>query len=155
MLVHYSIHELFARFTTKGRRNVCRIITWPLLVAHCEMSLVAHSVPTLQVTANWFMTSITILGYRPLDIWAKPRRKCFKFRPVDTTIFCMPLHFPCLEGRVRKVLRPATSTQVFLGFPVSMSKCWDGTQDAKLSLHASHVAPPRPKFSSKSCIYVN
>ena len=29
----------------------------------------------------------------------------------------------CLEGRVRKVLRPATSTQVFLGFPVSMSKC--------------------------------
>jgi len=28
------------------------------------------------------------------------------------------------------------------GFPVSMSKCWDGTQDAKLPLHASHVAPP-------------
>ena len=60
-----------------------------------------------------------------------------------------------LEGRVRKVLRPATSTQVFLGFPVSMSKCWDGTQDAKLPLHAFHVVPPRPKFSSKSCIYVN
>ena len=47
-----------------------------------------------------------------------------------------------LEGRVRKVLRPATSTQVFLGFPVSVSKCWDGTQDAKLPLHASHVVPP-------------
>ena len=27
----------------------------------------------------------------------------------------------------RKVLRPATSTQVFLGFPVSISKCWDGS----------------------------
>ena len=28
-----------------------------------------------------------------------------------------------LEGSIRKVLRPATSTQVFLGFPVSISKC--------------------------------
>ena len=28
-----------------------------------------------------------------------------------------------LEVRIRKVLRPATSTQVFLGFPVSKSKC--------------------------------
>ena len=34
------------------------------------------------------------------------------------------------------------STQVFLGFPVSISKCWDGTQDAKLPLHASHVVSP-------------
>ena len=25
-------------------------------------------------------------------------------------------------------LRPATSTQVFLGFPVYYSKCWDGSQ---------------------------
>ena len=28
-----------------------------------------------------------------------------------------------LEVSIRKVLRPATSTQVFLGFPVSISKC--------------------------------
>ena len=35
---------------------------------------------------------------------------------------------------------PTTSTQVFLGFPVSKSKCWDGSQDSKLPLHASHVA---------------
>ena len=39
-----------------------------------------------------------------------------------------------------KVLRPATSTVVFLGFPVSKSKCWDGSQDSKLPLRASHVA---------------
>jgi hypothetical protein len=39
-----------------------------------------------------------------------------------------------------KIFRPATSTQVFLGFPVSISKCWDGSQHSKLSLHASHVA---------------
>ena len=43
---------------------------------------------------------------------------------------------------IRKVLRPATSTQVFLGFPVPKSKCWDGSQDSKLPLHASHVALP-------------
>ena len=41
-----------------------------------------------------------------------------------------------------KVLRPATSTQNFLGFPVPISKCWDGSQDSKLPLHASHVALP-------------
>ena len=28
-----------------------------------------------------------------------------------------------LEVSIRKVLRPATSTQVFLGFPVSISEC--------------------------------
>ena len=33
-----------------------------------------------------------------------------------------------------------TSTHVFLGFPVSTSKCWDGSQNSKLPLHASHVA---------------
>jgi hypothetical protein len=45
-----------------------------------------------------------------------------------------------LEVSIRKVLRQATSTQVFLGFPVSTSECWDGSQVSKLLLHASHVA---------------
>ena len=31
------------------------------------------------------------------------------------------------------------STQVFLVFPVSISKCWDGSQHSKLPLHASHI----------------
>ena len=47
-----------------------------------------------------------------------------------------------LEISIRKVLRLATSTQVFLGFPVSTSECWDGSQISKLLLHASHVALP-------------
>ena len=34
---------------------------------------------------------------------------------------------------------PATG---HLGFPVSVSKCWDDSQDSKLPLHASHVALP-------------
>ena len=45
-----------------------------------------------------------------------------------------------LEVSIRKVLRPATSTQVFLGFPVSISERSDGSQHSKLPLHASHVA---------------
>ena len=47
-----------------------------------------------------------------------------------------------LEVSIRNVLRPATSTQAFRGFSVSKSKCWDGSQDSKLPLHASHVALP-------------
>jgi len=35
-----------------------------------------------------------------------------------------------------------TSAQVFLGFFVSKSECWDGSKDSKLLLHASHVALP-------------
>jgi len=53
-----------------------------------------------------------------------------------------PYSTPRLTFSFRKVLRPATSTQVFLGFPVSVSKCWDGSHDSKLPLHASHVALP-------------
>jgi len=45
-----------------------------------------------------------------------------------------------LEVSIQRVLRPATSTQVFLGFPLSISECWDGSQVSKLLLHASHVA---------------
>jgi len=52
--------------------------------------------------------------------------------------FQMPLCW--LEVSIRKVLRPATSTQVFLGFPMSISKRSDGSQHSKLPLHASHVA---------------
>ena len=41
---------------------------------------------------------------------------------------------------IRKVLRPATSTQVFLGFPVSTSERSDGSPVSQSLLHASHVA---------------
>jgi hypothetical protein len=56
---------------------------------------------------------------------------------------CITLVAGCwLEVSIRKVLQPATSAQNFLGFPVSISECWDGSQDSKLLLHASHVALP-------------
>ena len=56
---------------------------------------------------------------------------------------CITLVAECwLQVSIQKVLRPATSAQVFLGFPVSINECWDGSQDSKLILHASHVALP-------------
>jgi len=47
-----------------------------------------------------------------------------------------------LEVSIRKVLRPATSTQVFIGFPVSTSEYSDGSPVSKSLLHSSHVALP-------------
>jgi hypothetical protein len=46
------------------------------------------------------------------------------------------------EASVRKVLRPATSIQVFLVSLCHLSKYWDGSHLSKLPLHASHVALP-------------
>jgi hypothetical protein len=53
-------------------------------------------------------------------------------------------HFKGTEGiHLHKSIRPpAISAQVFLGFPLSKSKCWDGSQHSQLLLHASHVALP-------------
>jgi hypothetical protein len=56
----------------------------------------------------------------------------------------------CLLGSVRRRFSVvdmdleilAISTQVFLGFPGSKSKCWDSTRLSKLPLYASHVALP-------------
>ena len=50
------------------------------------------------------------------------------------------LHIPLHKHIFPNTERVALHRQVFLGFPVSKSKCWDGSQDSKLLLHASHVA---------------
>jgi hypothetical protein len=48
----------------------------------------------------------------------------------------------------RKVLRPAISAQVLLGFPASISKCWDGSLYSKLLPHASHAAHHQDQIST-------
>ena len=70
---------------------------------------------------------------------------CFSCNPPDlnlvvTNFVLLQMPDCWLEVSIRKVLRPATSTQVFLGFPVPISKRSDGSQRSKLPLHASHVA---------------
>ena len=50
---------------------------------------------------------------------------CFSRTPPDLNLVVTNFMMPdCwLEVRIRKVLRPAISTQFFLGFPVPKSKC--------------------------------
>ena len=59
---------------------------------------------------------------------------------VCVLLFLLQMPDCWLEVSIRKVLRPVTSTQVSLGFPLSISKRSDGSQHSKLPLHASHVA---------------
>ena len=63
---------------------------------------------------------------------------CYKQQPCTR----MLLTFCSVPKLGKKVLRPATSTQVFLGFPVPKIKFWSGSQDSKLPLRASHIALP-------------
>ena len=48
---------------------------------------------------------------------------CCYLMCICSTFFLLQTPDCWLEVSIRKVLRPATSTQVFLGFPVSISKC--------------------------------
>ena len=63
-----------------------------------------------------------------------------------------------LEVSIRKVLRPITSTQVFLGFPVSTGECSDGSQVSSC-YYMPLMQPSRLKFPSyfffHICIHVN
>jgi len=75
------------------------------------------------------------LSQRPLpDNTQHSRQTSMSSLGFEPTIW---LEVDCwLEVSIRKVLRPATSIQVFIGFPVPKSKCWDSSQDFKLPLHA-------------------
>ena len=69
--------------------------------------------------------------------------KCCDFQPTInlSIIFTLAAGLPH-PATVFRRSRDRPSRQVFLGFPVPKSKCWDGSQDSKLPLHASHVALP-------------
>ena len=58
---------------------------------------------------------------------------------LDTLVAGLPARSPV----IRKVLQPATSAQIYLvSLCLSISECWDGSQDSMLLLHASHAALP-------------
>ena len=59
-----------------------------------------------------------------------------------------------LEVSIRKFLRPATSAQVFLGFPVSISECWDGSQDSKAATACFSCSPPDLNFLDPQFIFM-
>jgi len=65
-------------------------------------------------------------------------------------VYCYLTYLSCpdcwLEVSIWKFLRPATSAQVFLGLPGSISECWDGSQDSKLLLQCFSCSPPDLNF---------
>ena len=70
---------------------------------------------------------------------------CQKSHGIHTSTYrTMYVVLTCCWSRlyvsIRKVLRPATSAQVLLGFPVSISEFWYDSLYSKLLLHASHAA---------------
>jgi len=105
-------------------------ITWSFLVSSTERHFSARKCGTNSRSRTVaHSTSTTLLFYHYL-----PSANCSQW------FFFNDGHPDVLEVSIRKVLRPATSTQVFLGFPVSISKRSDGSQHSQLPLHASHVA---------------
>jgi len=63
---------------------------------------------------------------------------CLIKQPFAVLVGVLKMH--TVGMRYRSGIAGFTSTQVFLGFPVSISKRSDGSQHSKLPLHASHVA---------------
>jgi len=55
-------------------------------------------------------------------------------------LLCIPVipqHLPSMQIRNSKTV--PVKFESFFGFPMPISECWDGSQDSKLPLHASHV----------------
>jgi len=75
--------------------------------------------------------------YSPVFTEIKVRKSKLKLLPFIVSIILW-----LDERKVLTITQVFLSTQLFLGFPVPKSKCWDGSQDSKLPLHASHVALP-------------
>ena len=100
------------------------------------------------------LSSNNVFAAIPLQAWGKHNVCCYSWTgPRYDNMFATTLvqasgTIPCLMLFYYKTVVhldtgfSAISTQVFLGFPVPRSKCWDGSQDSKLPLHASHVALP-------------
>jgi hypothetical protein len=172
LLSSRDYRDVTPRIPTYQQSSASMFKTWPnphhlLLVGHSVLAftdgtnrpyylpivlLSPHCVAfPMRIAANcsWsFVRCVIILCASLL-----PHVYCFTVCVLLSYILQLP---DCwLEVGIRKVLRPANLAQVFLGFPVSVSKCWIGSQDTKLLLHASHVAPRLKFLRSVVHIYVH
>jgi hypothetical protein len=135
---------------------VCTVVLWFALLAQRDGNItVTQWLCPYVFLLTWLLPWIERKfipaqqsGISPLILSLGARRRwVFNFTPrppYPLELMFAQLPGGWLEVSTRKVLRPATSAQVFLlGIPVSNSKCWDGSQVFKLTLHASHVALPK------------
>jgi len=83
---------------------------------------------------TWVLLSYLVIVYLLYILYFKLSCVyCWHLMCCTMRVLLFLLYMPdCwLEVTIRKVLGPATSTQVFLGCPMSVSKYWDGSQDSK------------------------
>jgi len=114
------------------------------------------------VAVIWYLLTLILLTWRKwwtpnnASKWQMGFNSAFKgliilhsYRPLHTLVAgCW------LEVSIRKFLRPATSAQVFLGFPVSISECWDGSQDSKAATACFSCSPPDLNFLDPQFIFM-
>jgi hypothetical protein len=75
-----------------------------------------------------------------LCVFLLPDVYCFTVCVVLSYMLWLP---DCwLEVSILRVLRLATLAQVFLGFPMSKSECWDGSQDSQVAIACFSYSPP-------------
>ena len=110
------------------------------LWAWCHHNTYENEQNDLQISKLW---NIGISpSWRLICFW--DYREQWNLQIISWTIINIIVYHCWLEARIRKVLRPAISTQVFLVFLGPRRKCWDGSHfSSKLPLHASHVALPK------------
>ena len=151
--VHYRIHKRQPPAPILSQLDPLHAPTPHFLKIH--LNIILPSMPRPSNRSH----SLRFLYQNPVYVSPRPQT-CYMPRPFHSSRFdqrnniwwgvqiellimlVSPLPCYIVPLRPKQVLRPATSTQFFLGFAVSISKCWDDSQDSKLPLHASHVALP-------------
>ena len=114
----------------------------------CEVCEILHNPPT-QILSNYLSNKSPHLLPSTTCALNCSQSICVLLvcASLFTHVFCLlcVYYFSCrMLARSQYPEGPTTShlAQVFLGFPVSISECWDGSQYSKLLLHSSHVALP-------------
>jgi hypothetical protein len=118
----------------------CSLITTPITAVRRNNSVMKSDVIKQWHSRFLYPTREPKENTQPHYIQCVPLPNCTVATTVTAMCQCYGAGIVCDSINTRKDLRPATSAQVFLGFPVSISKCSDGSQHSKLPLHASHVA---------------
>jgi len=101
----------------------------------------------IAVNCSWSFVYCVII----LRVLLLPHVYCFTVCVLLPYVLYLPNCW--LEVSTWKVLRPATSLQVFLGFRVFKSKCWDGSQDS-IATACFSCSPPDLNFLDPCFIFM-
>ena len=125
-LLAFSVDKSTISKLTCQLFHTLRQLNWWYLSTGCAMEL------------NWLLCISYILP-SSLVLFGEKRGKQNWIIHIGNGI-CLTLDWPVRHQSLKQ--QQHVGFPVSLCFPVSISKCWDGSQDSKLPLHASHVALP-------------